>query len=180
MDDHLAPYTDILLLLRQWENGLQKENAPQLLQLRQFDLTEISSAISAILAFADVDMRLIAVEALPHIVPLDVMIELLIPALADTRSSVRWSVCKIFERYPDPRVVQAIIGVLQTDENPHVRVVAADVLCEIGDVQALAALSYAAEHDLEKNYEGRTVASAAGEAMASIQERMMRDGPGHE
>jgi HEAT repeat protein len=65
-----------------------------------------------------------------------------------------------------------MIQVLENDENPHVRVVAADVLCEIGDAKALPALAHAAEQDTGKNYEGRTVAQAAREAIATIEERL--------
>lgn len=172
MNDHLALYADILLLLQQWNEGLQQPEAPQILLLRQYDVAEISRAISAILTFAEAETRLIAVEVLPHIVPRDVMIDLLLFALADERSSIRWSVCKLFERYPDPRVVFPIMDVLQNDDNSHIRVVAADVLCEIGDARAIPALSHAVEHDTGKNFDGRTVAQAAREAIAAIQTRM--------
>ena len=172
MDDHLAPYADILMLLRQWNEGLQQREAPQIHLLRQYEVTEIVEAMSAILVFAEAEMRLTAMEALPYIVPLEAMVDLLVPCLSDARSSIRWSICKLFGQYPDPRATLSMIEVLQSDENPHVRVVAADALCEIGDARALPALLHAAEHDREKNYEGRTVAQAASEAIASIKERM--------
>jgi HEAT repeat protein len=172
MNDHRAPYVEIMLLLRQWDNGLQQEDTSPLMQLRQYEAEEISSALSAILSHAEDDMRLIAVDAAPHLVPREVMIDLLVPGLSDARSSVRWSICKVFQKYPDPRVIERVLSVLQNDGNPHVRVAAVDVLCEVGDARSLPVLAYAMEHDWEKNYEGRTVAQAAEEAIAAIQKRL--------
>lgn len=172
MNDHLEPYVDIMLLLRQWDDGLQQAETSSLIQLRQYDPQDISSALSAILRYAEDDMRLIAVDAAPHLVPREVMIDLLLPGLSDARSSVRWSICKVFQKNPDPRVIQPVLSVLQMDENPHVRVAAIDVLCEVGDAQSLPVLAYAMEHDRGENYEGRTVAQAAEEAIAAIQKRI--------
>ena len=52
------------------------------------------------------------------------------------------------------------------------RVVAVDVLCELGDASAIPALLEAIKFDTGRNYDGRTVADAAREAVASIEERM--------
>jgi HEAT repeat protein len=172
MDSHLYPYQEIVKLLQKWEKGLQQENAPELQVLRQYDLNTTCDALSVILTFADVDLRLTALDALPHVVPREEMTGLLTGCLADPRSSVRWTACKVFQRYPDPQIIPILIHLLERDDNPTIRFMAADLLCEFGDERALAALSKAAENDTGKDYEGRPVADAAREAIASIQERM--------
>jgi hypothetical protein len=167
MDSHLYPYRDIVKLLQKWEKGLEKENAPEIQELRQY-----CDALSAIFMSADMDLRLTALDALPYIVPRQEMTGLLIGCLSDPRSSVRWTACKIFQRYPDPQIIPTLIYLLEQDDNPTVRFMAADLLCEFGDERALASLSFAVENDSGKDYEGRAVADAAREAIASIRERM--------
>ena len=171
MDSQLYSYRDIINLLQKWEKGLEQEQAPEILALRHYDLQTICEAISAIFAFAEADLRLTAIDALPHIVPRQMITGLMIPCLSDPRSSVRWTACKLFQRYPDPQVIPYLIDMLQMDDNPTVRFTAADLLCEFGDERAIAALSEAAETDTGRDYEGRTVAEAAREAIASIRER---------
>jgi HEAT repeat protein len=172
MVDSLAPYADIVQLLRQWENDLQSREASQIEHLRQYDETVLAEAMSAILVHADDDIRLTAIDILPEIFSQDQLIDLLLPCLSDPRSGIRWTICKLFQRYHDLRVIPAVIDVLRNDENPHVRVVAVDVLCELGDASAIPALLEAIKFDTGRNYDGRTVADAAREAVASIEERM--------
>ena len=172
MDSHLYPYREFINLLQKWERGLEQENAPEILALRQYDARTICDAMSAILMFAEADLRLTALDALPHIVPREEMTGLLINCLSDPRSSVRWTACKLFQRFPDPQIIPILILLLEHDENPTVRFMAADLLCEFGDERALPALSNAAENDIGKDYEGRAVADAAREAIASIQQRI--------
>jgi|WetSurMetagenome_2_1015567.scaffolds.fasta_scaffold401631_2 hypothetical protein len=172
MDSHLYPYRDIVRLLQEWEKGLEKEESPEILELRGYELKTLCEALSAIFAFAETDLRLTALDALPHIVPRQEMSNLLVGCLSDPRSSVRWTACKIFQRYPDPQAIPIFIRLLEQDDNPTVRFMAADLLCEFGDERALPALVYAIENDSGKDYEGRSVAEAAREAILSIQERM--------
>lgn len=172
MDSHLYPYREIVKLLQKWEKDLEQENAPELLALRQYDVKTVCETLGAIFTFAETDLRLTALDALPYIVPPEEMTGLLLTCLSDPRSSVRWSACKLFQRYPDPQIIPSLIHLLETDENPTVRFMAADLLCEFGDERALPALLNVAESDPGKDYEGRAVAEAAREAIASIQERM--------
>lgn len=171
MDAHLTSYSEIIELIHKWDSGIRDSKSPEILALRQFDIDTLTKAISAILLFGEVETRLGTIEILRHVVPQPVMIDLLIPALSDPRSSVRWTVCKLFERHPHIRQMTAVIKVLQEDENPSVRVAAADVLCAIGNEGAIAALGHAAEHDFGRNYENRTVSEAAREAIQTIRER---------
>jgi HEAT repeat protein len=172
MDSHLYPYLEIVKLLQKWEKGLEQENAPELLAIRQYDVTIVCEALSAIFRFGEVDLRLTALDALPFIVPREQMTSLLVSCLSDPRSSVRWTACKLFQRFPDPQIIPALIGLLEQDDNPTVRFMAADLLCEFGDDRALPALFHAIENDPGKDYEGRSIADAAREAVVSIQERM--------
>jgi hypothetical protein len=172
MDSHLYPYRDIVKLLQSWEKGLEQENAPELKALRQNNVKTICDAVSAIFMFAEVDLRLTTLDALPYIVPREELTSLLIACLSDPRSSVRWTACKILQRYPDSEVIPTLIHLLEQDDNPTVRFMAADLLCEFGDERALAALANAVENDSGRDYEGRAVADAAREAIDSIQERM--------
>jgi HEAT repeat protein len=172
MDSHLYPYREIVKLLQQWERGLEQENAPELSQLCQYEVKTLCEAISAILMIAETDLRLTALDALPYIVPREMMTDLLVGCLSDPRSSVRWTACKLFQHYPDPQIIPNLIYLLGQDDNPTVRFMAADLLCEFGDESALPALANAVDNDPGKDYEGRAVADAAREAIASIQERM--------
>ena len=114
------------MLLRQWENNLQPQEAPQIKRLREYDETVLAEAMSAILVHAEDDIRLKAIDILPEIFSQDLLIDLLLPCLSDPRSGIRWTICKLFQRYHDLRVIPAVIDVLRNDENPHVRVVAVD------------------------------------------------------
>jgi hypothetical protein len=173
MDSHLYPYRDIVELLQKWEKGLEQENAPELTAIRQKnDVKTICDAAAAIFMFSDVDLRLTTLDALPFIVPLEELTSLLTACLSDPRSSVRWTACKMFQRYPDPEVIPTLIQLLEQDDNPTVRFMAADLLCEFGDERALPALSMAVDNDRGRDYEGRAVADAAREAIDSILERM--------
>ena len=172
MDSHLYQYLEIVELLQKWEKDLEQENSPELRALRQYDEKTLCDAVLAIFMFAETDTRLTALDALPYIVPRREMTGLLIHCLSDPRSSVRWTACKLFQRFPDPEIIPSLIQILEQDENPTVRFMAADLLCEFGDERALAALANAADHDMGKEYEGRAVADAAREAISSIQERM--------
>src|SRR6186997_423200 len=109
MVDSLAPYADIVQLLRQWENDLQSREASQIEHLRQYDETVLAEAMSAILVHADDDIRLTAIDILPEIFSQDRLIDLLLPCLSDPRSGIRWMICKLFQRYHDLRVIPAVI-----------------------------------------------------------------------
>jgi HEAT repeat protein len=172
MDSHLYPYREIVDLLQRWEKDLEQENAPELQALRHYDVNTMCEAISAIFMFGDADLRLTTLDALPFITPREAMTDLLIRCMSDPRSSVRWTACKLFQRYPDPQIIPNLIHMLEQDDNPTVRFMAADLLCEFGDERALTALSQAAENDTGEDYEGRAVADAAREAIVSIRERM--------
>jgi HEAT repeat protein len=171
MDSPLYQYSEIVKLLQKWEKSLEQENAPELLALCKYDETSLCDAISTIFMFAEADLRLTALDALPYIVPPGRLTGLLLNCLSDPRSSVRWTACKLFQRYPDPQIIPILIQLLEQDDNPTVRFMAADLLCEFGDERALPALSNAVENDPGKDYEGRMVAEAAREAISSIQER---------
>ncbi len=65
--------------------------------------------------------------------------------------------------------------VLQTAADPNVRLVAAEALIAVGDERAIPALAHAEEHDNGKDYEDRTIASAAHKAMLAIEKRTKKD-----
>jgi HEAT repeat protein len=81
---------------------------------------------------------------------------------------MRWTVCGLLSRHGDERAVEPLIQVLLSDDWPDIRMLAADVLGEIGDRRALEALHYAEQHDLGVDYENRTVRDAASEAISAI------------
>lgn len=171
------PYADIVNLLCRWADSrsadnLEYDKAPEILALRQYDVLQISEAMSAILTFAEADIRLHVINALPHLVPSDVMIDLLLPYLSDPSSGIRWTLCELFHGYPDSKVVLPLVKVLQEDVDPNVRLVAAEALYAVGDERAIPALAYAEKYDMGKDYEDRTIANAAHEAIAVIEKRM--------
>ncbi|MBK9926093.1 MAG: HEAT repeat domain-containing protein [Anaerolineales bacterium] len=177
MNTHLTPYADIIEALCQWAeshnaDSLKYENLPEILTLSKHDVSQISKVMSAILSFAETDIRLYVINALPHLVPSDVMIDLLLPYLSDSSSGIRWTLCELFHGYPDSRVVLPLVKVLQNDADPNVRLVAAEALYAVGDERAIPALAYAEKYDKGKDYEDRTIANAAHEAIAAIKKRM--------
>jgi HEAT repeat protein len=144
---------------------------PEISALREYDVQYITGAMLAILAHVESDARTYVIDALTYLVPRDVMIDLLLPCLSDPSPEIRWSVCEAINGNPDPRVVLSLVKVLQDDDDPDVRVVAVEALSSVGDERALPALAYAEKHDKGKDYEDRTVANAAREAIAAIRKR---------
>jgi HEAT repeat protein len=176
MNDNLAPYAEIVNLLCQWKESLNAdnlfdENSPEIMAIRQYGIQHITKAISAILTFADAEVRCNAIDALEFIVPDDVLIDLLIPSLSDPSSGIRWTVCELLRGCPDARVVLPLVKVLQTDPDPNVRLVAAEALIADGDERAIPALAHTEKHDKGKDYEDRTIANAAHEAIVAIEKR---------
>jgi hypothetical protein len=84
---------------------MSDQDAPELLAIRQYDQRIICDAVAAIYAYADAEIKLVAIEALPYIVPPNEIYELLLPCLFDDRSSVRWTAGRLFRKYPDQRLI---------------------------------------------------------------------------
>ena len=171
MNSHLEPYTDIVNLLDRWGDGFKDQNAPEILTLRQYDLEQITKAMSAILAFAEEEVRFHAVDAIPQLVPSDVVVDLLLPYLHDPNPILRWILCELFHGFPDARIVLPLAELLEKDVDPDVRVVAAEALFAVGDERAIPVLVYAVEHDDGKDFEDRTVSYAARQALLAIEKR---------
>jgi HEAT repeat protein len=174
MANNLTPYADTLALLQGWRGEQKQRDAPELLALRQLDHDQLVAAMAAILAQAETEVRFSAMDALPHLVPDTVLIDLLLPYLVDPSAALRWTLCELFHGYPDPRVVLPLVQVLREDTDPNVRLVAAEALYAVGDERAIPALVYAAKHDKGKDYEDRSIAHAARDAITAIQQRVKK------
>ena len=172
MNQELELHADIIDLLISWGNSFKTETTPEIFALRQYDIEKIINAMSVILAFGDAKVRFHAVDAIPYLVPNDVVINLLLPYLNDPIPELRWTLCELFHSYRDSRVVLPLAELLQNDIDPDVRVVAAEALFAVGDERAIPALTYATEHDTGKDYEDRTVADAARNAIVAIENRI--------
>lgn len=172
MNRELELHADIVGLLVSWGNSFKTETAPEIFTLRQYNTEKIINAMSVILASGDTKVRFHAVDAIPYLVPIDVVIDLLLPHLHDPIPELRWTLCELFHSYRDSRVVLPLAELLQNDIDPDVRVVAAEALFAVGDERAILALTYAAEHDTGKDYEDRTVADASRNAIAAIENRI--------
>jgi HEAT repeat protein len=127
--------------------------------------------MQVILAQANAAMRFAAMDALRFVAPDDVVAELLLPYLNDANSNVRWTICDLLFRNSDSRVILPLVRVLLEDTDSNVRLMAAEALVMIGDARAIPALEYAAAHDLGKDYEDRSIADTAREALLAIQAR---------
>ena len=171
MDNQLESNSKIVRLLRQWGEGLEQSDACEIETLRQYDVETLKGALSFIFCSGNAQIRIYAIDAMPSIVPRDVMIELLLPRLHDERVIIRWKSCKMFQRYPDPRVRIPLMELLQKEKNPDTRVIAAEILGKIGDEQAISVLSNAVKNDKGKDFEGRTVTTTARAAIAEIKVR---------
>jgi hypothetical protein len=70
-----------------------------------------------------------------------------------------------------PKIISALITVVQKDPAVHVRIQAACVLRERGDTQAIAALLRAYHADRGESPDGHTVRDLANQALGAITER---------
>ncbi|MFN8635251.1 MAG: HEAT repeat domain-containing protein [Chloroflexota bacterium] len=83
--------------------------------------------------------------------------------------------CERLASFQDPRVIPALCQILEYDEDPDVRFVAAEQLGEIGDVTVIRPLERAASLDHGEDFEGRLVSDAAQEAIRAIRSRVERN-----
>jgi HEAT repeat protein len=171
VNEQLLPYADIIALLQQWSANHKQRHAPELIALQQIDQARLATALRLILADAEKGIQFSVVDALPSILPVSIMTGLLVPYLRDPHSDLRWTLCELFHAYPDPRAVLPLAQVLLEDTDPDVRCVAAEALSAVGDERAIPALCYASTHDTGKDYEDRSIADAAREALTAIQQR---------
>ena len=95
-------------------------------------------------------------------------LQLVLPLLDHPDQSLRWHVCGLLHDFGDKTVVPYLTNVLLEDPEPGVRIVAAWALEKHGNLSALPALQHAAENDKGADWEGRTVADAARQAIERI------------
>lgn len=91
-----------------------------------------------------------------------------------TRAPVDWktAICDELAAFHDPRAVKMLCSVLLTASNPNVRYAAAEALAINGDGSAIDALTYIAQHDRGKDFEGFSVADAARDALQQVRSRL--------
>lgn len=77
-------------------------------------------------------------------------VQFFIDFLDHKNSSRRATCCYTLGDYPDPRAIAALCAALRNDPNPTIRYIAATALMNYGDDTALAALTYAYDHDFEE------------------------------
>jgi hypothetical protein len=172
MNEKLVQYADVVSLLHQWRAHQKKRDVAEFVALQQCDQARLVTAMRTMLAYAELELRFAVADALPFVLPDDMVVDLLIPYLTDPSPEFRWTLCEILHGYPDPRVVLPLTQVLLEDREPDVRLIAAEALHAVGDARAIPALSHAARHDHGKDYEDRAIARAARDAIAAIQRRM--------
>lgn len=93
---------------------------------------------------------------------------MLLPFFDSADAEVRYHLSGLAGDYGDAQLVEPLIRVLQTDSVPENRHLAAFSLGKLGDKRAIPALEHARLHDKGEDFEGRTVASAATEALERI------------
>jgi len=172
MDTHLDPYTEILELLRQWDVEKDIGDSHEIAALRQYDVETLRKAISSIFTSGNAQIRINVIEAMPYLVPREMMIELLISCLHDNHVVIRWKSCQMLQQHPDPRATMPLMELLRTEKNADIRVTAVDALGKIGNARAISALTDAIKNDKGKDFGGRSVAKTARGAIAAIKERM--------
>ncbi len=74
--------------------------------------------------------------------------------------------------FQDARAITKLCTVLETDEDPDVRYVAAESLGDIGDRSTFSVLDHASKYDTGVDYEGFAVSRAAQEALDRIRQRL--------
>ena len=83
----------------------------------------------------------------------------------------RFRIIKLLGTYGMPSIVLTLIGILKSDPWSEIRLAAAATLGAIGDSSAIPALAWSAAYDKGVDFEGRSVALAAQQAIARIRER---------
>ncbi len=91
---------------------------------------------------------------------------------ANMHGGWRIAFCEDLTMFSDERVIPALCGVLLSDKDSDVRFIAAKELGKVGDVSAIHALEYAADHDIGADYEGRPISDEAGKAIELIRTRL--------
>ena len=87
-------------------------------------------------------------------------------------SSWRIALCEDLTMLSDDRVIPTLCAVLLGDNDSDVRFIASRLLGNIGDISAIHALGYAADHDIGSDYEGRPIADEARKAIEQIRARL--------
>ncbi len=135
--------------------------------LKALDRGAVIRELVGLLNSRDLELRCDAAESLLRI-DSDQTIDLVLPLLTDSESTVRWNTCGLLHDFGDQRAIPLLVPVLLNDPEADVRLMAAYALSEIGDHSALTALRQASQSDDGTDYEGRRVRDAAAEAIESI------------
>lgn len=80
----------------------------------------------------------------------------------------RFRIVKLLGKYGTPSIVPTLIRILKSDPWSEIRLAAAATLEAIGDASAIPALAWSAAYDKGVDFEGRSVALAAQQAIERI------------
>lgn len=143
-------------------------NDMKLTALRVFDKDALLSTLADI-AISDDKTRFKAAKALLiYGGEIGIQHALLLIGKPTTNSSMRYYLCGLLGDLGNSNVTSALIERLQSDIDENVRYIAAFSLGKIGDVSALSALKFAAEHDEGTNFQGDPIAEVAKDSMRTI------------
>ncbi|KAB2902998.1 MAG: HEAT repeat domain-containing protein [Anaerolineae bacterium] len=138
-------------------------------ELLSVDRQQLIYVLTKLLASDDIELRMWELSCFV-IIKLDLAlgIRLLLPFLSSTNIDKRWYVTGLLGRYGNNEVVEPLINLLEHEPIPEVRNLAAFSLGKLGDKRALKILQFIKEHDDSKDYEGRSIADTARQAIESI------------
>jgi HEAT repeat protein len=138
-----------------------------MLALEGLDRAAVIRELGSLLHGRDAELRCDAAEALLRI-DSNRTIDLVLPLLTDSMSTVRWNMCGLLHDFGDQRSIPFLVQVLLNDPEADVRLMAAHALGEIGDRSTLSALRQVAASDDGTDYQGRRVRDAATDAIESV------------
>jgi hypothetical protein len=141
------------------------QNARQ--ALLQCDRAEVLALFETRLQGADEEERAGAIHGL-GVLHGRQAIDTILRWINDSSPTVRFVACVCLQDYDDSRVVAAVLNRLKCDADSQIRGVAANVLGQIGALEALPDLHHTCQTDLEYDELGHRPSSQAEDAISSV------------
>ena len=142
--------------------------------LERLGMTRVYQVSEGLLTSDDSDLRCCGAEMLMRIDRFRAL-PLLLQLLQDKESGVRWFICGIVHDFGDIRALPDITQLLRSDPAEEVRLLAAHTLRRIGDLDEIATLLWTTQHDTGTDWEGRSIAFGALEAILDILMNVFQD-----
>jgi HEAT repeat protein len=166
MADHL--YKQVIDLLKQFGHPDDTHTAFE--AIKSLDHEQVWKILGELVIDEDDHLGTAAIRSLVGIDAYQA-VEVLLPHLTNSDSSIRWYICYVLEAFGDARSVEPLAHTALHDPDSDVRFTAVSALERTGDIRAIPALRHIQLHDRGTDYEGRRIDKMAVEAIEAITER---------